>query len=253
MNAEGRQVTPQRTIRRIGSAHGEHGKRRSGHGAEGPARELRPIDRRRILDVLRIQRAEVLVHAERDVSGIQATPVEVEYGCAFDERRRNRGGLGGSKVRRDPREDPAAAHDEPDVITAPQMCFRNGVSLVDGVVERRRSVEPGPQLHGRIQHQPDDVALLLLVIPHHELSAARGCFPRDSLQRITRAVLSNLTELVSVAGKGTRTAGLRSRPAATPAGGPERHAVARRDDFDAERVRERERDLEEAGAAPDFE
>src|SRR5688572_24785470 len=52
-----------------------------------------------------------------------------------------------------------------------------------------------PQLDRSVEHEPDDVALLDLVLSNQQLTAARGGFPGDTLEWISGLILADLAEL----------------------------------------------------------
>src|SRR4051812_45280278 len=75
----------------------------------------------------------------------------------------------------------------------------NPCELVDGDIERRPTVRTRPQLHGGIDHQPDDVAFVALHLAHEKLPAPRARLPGDALERIAGHVLSELFQRVALA------------------------------------------------------
>src|SRR5690606_23230241 len=95
--------------------------------------------------------------------------------------------------------------------------------------------------------------LFALVFAHQKLAAASRRAPGDAAPRITRLVVPELAELAAVTGEHAGATVLRVHAAASASGAPEQRAVGLRQHFDPVRVREGERDLEQARAALNLE
>src|SRR5690606_20957956 len=140
-----------------------------------------------------------------------------------------------------------------DAIPAGGVPLGHRGDLIDGVVERSAARRPRPELDGRVEQEPDDLSLILLVLAHEQLAPSRRGLPGDALEGVARLVLAQLAQLAAVARKPTAAPGLGAESVAPAATGPRKHAVRPRHHVDAERIGEGQRHLEQPGATAHLE
>src|SRR5436190_22941171 len=96
----------------------------------------------------------------------------------------------GATSRREPRSRRGAGDREPDLVPARRMSLGNRRELVHASIQRRGARWSGPELDRRIENQPHDIAIFALELTNHELAAASGGLPGDTLEGIAAHVLA---------------------------------------------------------------
>jgi hypothetical protein len=186
----------------------------------------------------------VLERAHREIGLVEVAAIRVERVGFQRQRAHQLQVVVGAAIRRNPGQDPRREDAETDAIAAGEVPLDDGGHLVDRDVERRKTRVSRPELARGVEQQPDDVALVTLVFTDQEHPASRRGFPGDAFERIAGLVLAQLAQIVPIAEQRAWASGFRAHAAPPPACGAHRDRERLRQHFDAERIGERERNLE---------